>query len=42
MLNSEQRATAVYWYAHKGFSLQTIADHYGLTVDQLAREIRTV
>lgn len=39
MLNSEQKAMALDWYAHKGFDLQTIAQHFGLTQEQLAREL---
>jgi transposase-like protein len=41
MLNAEQRAQALSWYAQGTANLQTIAQHFGLTTDQLAREIRT-
>jgi hypothetical protein len=41
MLNEQQRKTALHWYANGIASLQTIAQHFGLTTDQLAREIRT-
>lgn len=42
MLNAEQRAQALKWYNEGTANLQTIAQHYGLTTDQLARELRTV
>ncbi|WP_256250386.1 hypothetical protein [Burkholderia ubonensis] len=39
MLNKTQRETALHWYAVKGYALQTIADHFGLTRDEMAREL---
>ena len=39
MLNKTQRETALHWYAVKGYSLQAIADHFGLTRDDMAREL---
>lgn len=39
MLNAEQRAQALEWYAQGTANLQTIAQHFGLTSDQLAREL---
>lgn len=42
MLNETQRKLALYWYAVEGFDLVTIAQHFGLTRDQLANEISTV
>lgn len=42
MLTDEQRAEALKWYSKGTANLQTIAQHYGLTVEQLARELRTI
>jgi hypothetical protein len=41
MLNSEQRQLALDWYVQKGYDLITIAQHFGLTRDQLAHELRS-
>ena len=41
MLNSQQKAQALDWLARRGYDLQTIAQHFGLTSEQLARELRT-
>lgn len=41
MLNDEQKKQAIDWYANKGFDLSTIAQHFGLTRDELIKEIRT-
>lgn len=41
MMNAEQCAQALKWYAQGTANLQTIAQHYGLTVEQLSCELRT-
>jgi len=41
MLNDAQKALALEWYARKGYDLQTIAQHFGLDQDQMARELRS-
>lgn len=41
MLNDQQKALALHWYAQKGYDLQTIAQHFGLTQEQMARELRS-
>lgn len=41
MLNDQQKAMALDWYAREGYDLQTIAQHFGLTQEQMARELRS-
>lgn len=41
MLDLGQRQQALLWYV-KGFSMATIAEHYGLTFDELANELGNV
>lgn len=41
MLNERQKKIAIHWYVNKGFSLETISQHYGLSVEELIKEIRT-
>jgi DNA-binding transcriptional regulator LsrR (DeoR family) len=41
MLNDQQKSLAIYWYSHKGYSLQTVAQHFGLTQEQISRELRS-
>lgn len=40
-LNDTDRRQALAWYAVLGFNLRTIAEHYGLTPDQMSQELRT-
>jgi uncharacterized protein YidB (DUF937 family) len=42
MLNEDQRAQALEWYAKGTADLQTIAQHFGLTTEELARELHSV
>ena len=35
------KETALHWYAHCGYPLQMIAQHFNLTQDELAKELRT-
>ena len=39
LLSEQDRKQALKWYAQNGYDLQTIAQHFGLTVDQLKREL---
>lgn len=41
-LTEEEKNQAIYWYAVKGFSLQTIADHFKMTVPELSAAMRNV
>jgi hypothetical protein len=41
-MNKKDRAQALDWYAVKNYDLTTIAQHFGMTRDELARELRTV
>ena len=39
VLTPEEKRQALDWYVNKGFDLATIAQHYGLTVEQLKRQL---
>lgn len=41
LLNQKQRSQALAWYSTMGFSLENIAEHYGITPDQVSRELNT-
>lgn len=40
MLSKDQKKEAINWYVNCSYSLSTIAQHYGITVEQLKTEIR--
>lgn len=42
LLNPNQRLQAWHWYVNVGATLETIGQHFGLTRDQVAAEIRTL
>ena len=41
LLNQKQRSQALAWYSTMGFSLENIAEHYGITLKDVARGLRT-
>lgn len=40
-MSNEQIKLARHWYVTRGYDLITIAQHFGLHVEQLKKEIRT-
>ena len=40
-MSDDDKKLALHWYAVKGYDLQTIADHFKVTRDELARELNT-
>ena len=41
VLSDKDRALAIHWYAHCGYDIQTIADHFKVDVETLKAEIRS-
>lgn len=41
MLSKEDKKQALQWYANNNYDLQTIADHFKISVEQLKVEIRS-
>src|SRR5574343_996844 len=41
-LTKQDRKTALHWYAVKGYDLITIAQHFGLTLDEIKSELNNV
>ncbi|HHJ3080354.1 TPA: hypothetical protein ACPVZG_004205 [Vibrio parahaemolyticus] len=41
-LTEEQRKQAINWLANDNYDISTVAQHFGLNREELAKEIRTV
>ncbi|ELP5898713.1 hypothetical protein QTV49_000587 [Vibrio vulnificus] len=41
-LTEEQRKQAISWLANDNYDISTVAQHFGLNREELAKEIRTV
>ena len=40
-MSNEDKKLAIYWLANKNYNLVTVAQHFGMTAAELARELNT-
>ena len=40
-MSKADRETAIHWYCHCGYMLSTIAQHFGMTEEELKAELHT-
>jgi len=41
-MSVEDKKLAIYWLANTPYDIITVAQHFGMTADELAKEVRTV